>query len=234
VLLEEIIDEVSAMSDPKMKQSVAHSHVSPKTPVLQYTSLAAYFHEQVVAARSDQGLAATQPAEFYVVTMLESFSHADTLFRADEAGKRDTEALAQILHRAVFETTPGKQLDHYRRLGDLALYLSGLFADSLRRTSVGLSYYVSMGQGAYATLAHHGQNTNAALREIFLELSVSFAGWVEVLRQLGEEFGFASPPPGQETLELFERWQLAPASRSANLSGELMKRGILPSRLIIA
>ncbi len=91
-----------------------------------------------------------------------------------------------------------------------------------------------MGQGAYATLAHHGQNTNAALREIFSELSVSFTGWVEVLRQLGEEFGFASAPPGQETLELFERWQLAPASRSDDLGGELIKRGIIPSRLVIA
>ena len=221
------------MSDPKMKQSFENSQIPTDTPLVQCTSVAAYFHEQVVAARNDQGLDATQSVEFYVVTILESFTHADTLFRVDEAGKRDSEALAQILQRATFETTPGKQLDHYRRLGDLALYLSGLFADSLRRTSVGLSYYIGMGQAAYATLAHHGQNTNVALREIFGELSQSFAGWVEVLRQLGEMFGFASAANAQETTELFERWQLAPENRTSELSGELFKRGVMPSGLVL-
>ena len=221
------------MSDPKMKQTFVTPGPGPEAPVVQYTSVAAYFHEQVVAARTDQGLAATQPAEFYVVTMLESFTHADTFYRVDESGKRDLEALAGILLKACDETTPGKQLNHYRRLGDLALYLAGIFADSLRRTSVGLSYYIQMGQAAYATLAHHGQNTNEALRDIFGELSQTFTAWVEVLRQLGEDFGFASRAHALETSELFERWQNAPRQRALELSGELLKRGVMPSGLIL-
>lgn len=204
-----------------------------EAPVVQYTSLAAYFHEQVVSARHEQGLEATEPAEFYVVTMLESFTHADTLFRVDETGRRAQDALATVLHRAVFETTPGKQLDHYRRLGDSALYLAGIFADSLRRTTVGLSYYVHMGQSAYATLASHGSNTNAALREIFEELSLTFAGWVEVLRQLGEQFGLATPTESLDTAEVFDRWQLAPERRAEQLSEELLRRGVLPSGLVL-
>lgn len=218
------------MSDPKTKQNASGSKPE-EAPVVKCTSIAAYFHEEVVAACSEQGLTATEPAEFYVVTMLESFTHSDTLFRVDSTGRRDHEALAGMLQRAVAETTPGKQLDHYRRMGDLALYLAGMFADSLRRTTVGLSYYVRMGQSAYATLADHGQNTNAALREIFHELSKTFPGWVEVLRQIGENFGFASPTEEADTGELFERWQLTQGSDK--LSDQLLRRGVLPSGIVL-
>ncbi len=216
-----------------MKEPLSPGRPSQEAPVVQYTSVAGYFHEQVVTACNEQGLEATEPAEYYVVTMLESFTNADMLFRVNADGKRDHEALAQVLHRAVFEPAPGKQLDHYRRLGDSALYLAGIFADSLRRTTVGLSYYVRMGQSAYATLASHGSNTNAALREIFSELSQTFPGWVEVLRQLGEQFGLATPAGELDTAGVYERWQLAPERRAEQLSDELLRRGVMPSGLVL-
>jgi hypothetical protein len=221
------------VSNPKTKQPQSPGRPVADTPVVQYTSVAGYFHEQVVTACADQGLSATEPAEYYVVTMLESFTHADALFRVNGDGRRDQEALAQVLARALLEPAPGKQLDHYRRLGDSALYLAGIFADSLRRTTVGLSYYVRMGQSAYATLASHGRNTNAALREIFHELSQTFAGWVEVLRQLGAQFGLVTPTDELETADVYERWQLAPEPRSEQLGDELLRRGVMPSGLVL-
>lgn len=197
--------------------------------VLTCTSLAAYFHETLNQARANQGLETTDATAYYVVNLLDSFAQADRLYTLSPEGRREDEALAQLLARAV-ESQPGERAEHYRRLGDVALFVSGFFADSLRRRPVGVAYYVDMGQGAYASasgLMRRGSGAQA-LRALLSELAASFEGWVEVLREVSEEVRLSDPPARQGLDELFERWQRARGERAGALSTALLKRGALP------
>ena len=222
------------MSKPKRRSCIAGGQTpASEGTLVKYTSLAAYFHESLEEARCNQRLEATDASEFYVVSLLESFTDADILFGLDEDGQRRDDALAMILHRAVFDAR-GSAIEHYRRLGDVALYIAGFFADSLRRRAVGLSYYVDMGQGAYATLANSLTRAHNALREIFAELAQAFAGWVEVLREVSETSGLATPVGIQPVEGVFERWRLAPFPRSEQLARELFVRGLMPAKRVLA
>ncbi|MEL6177849.1 MAG: hypothetical protein AAFS10_02800, partial [Myxococcota bacterium] len=100
--------------------------------VVTCASLASYFYEKVDDAKQNQGLEATDETSYYVVTLLESFAQADTLYGVDADGHRRDEALAMILAKAV-ESNSNDTIGHYRRLGDTSLFISGFFGDSLRR-----------------------------------------------------------------------------------------------------
>lgn len=197
--------------------------------LIKATSLQAYFHEMLCEARRAHNFEATPASEHYVVTLLESFAHADHLFGVDASGQRQDKALAMMLHDAVFGE-PGASTDHYRRLGDVALYIAGFFADSLRGRSVGVSYYIGMGQGAYSTLSNAFPGSKGRVwREIFAELADTFSRWVEVLWDLSEKMGLSASLSSQGTVELFERLQRAEGSHSQRINTELITRGISPS-----
>jgi hypothetical protein len=192
------------------------------------TSLQAWFYEALGDARRDHHFQATTASEHYIVTLLDAFSDADQLFGLDTAGRRRDQALAMILYEAVFGT-PTHSIDHYRRMGDVALYVAGVFSDSLHRAAVDASYYIHMGQAAYATLADRLRDRkNAALREIFQELADTFASWVEVLRDLSERIGLSAALHAQHTEDLFARVPLASGGRAQRLYGELAARGAMP------
>lgn len=200
-----------------------------KGGVLTCTSLTAYFHEALDQARANQGLETTDAAAYYVVNLLDSFAQADRLYALGPEGRREDEALALMLARAL-ESQPTERAEHYRRLGDVALFVSGFFADSLRRRPVGVAYYVDMGQGAYASasgLMRRGSGARA-LRAMFSELADSFQGWVEVLREVSEAVRLSDPPEQQGLGELFERWHSARGERARALSTALLKRGAMP------
>jgi hypothetical protein len=179
--------------------------------------------------RQSQNFDTTQTSEFYVVNMLDSYSNTDQLYPSDKNGNRHSEALAMILHKAVFGS-PTEQVNHYRRLGDMALFMAGFFAESLKRGAVGLAYYIDMGQGAYSSLASVVRGRDGKVfRELFEELADTFAGWVEVLRELSIELGLTQPLGAMPDLELFERWSRLQGSQAQALASTLISRGMMPT-----
>lgn len=208
-------------------------HPTGSSPVVTYESLASYFYEKVGDAKQNQGLEATDETSYYVINLLESFAQADMLYGVDAEGNRRDEALAMILAKAV-SSHPGETIGHYRRLGDMSLFISGFFADSLRGRSVGVAYYVDMGQGAYASLSSMMRSRRSSgaevYRKLYGELSESFADWVEVLREVSESSQLSTPPEEEETDALFERWQRARGRRASQLASAMMRRGFFPSR----
>lgn len=215
------------ITDPQPTDS-PKSEGPPSRSLLQYTSLAAYFHERLSEVRQSQSFDATETSEFYVVNLLETFSQADQLYHTGEDGRRENEALAMILHRAVF-CAPGEQVNHYRRLGDVALFIAGFFAQSLKRGAVGLSYYIDMGQGAYSSLADHVRGRDGkAFRELFQELADTFSGWVEVLRALSAEASLGAQLNSLPDVELFERWSRLKGAQADPLARTMLSRGLIP------
>ena len=104
-------------------------------------SVQEFFHEAISDAIRAQGLSATESTEFYLVNLLSDFATTPV----------DDEPLALKLATATF-ASPEDRVRHLRAIADKSLYVSGFFADSLRRRSIDPNYYIAMGGSAYAQL----------------------------------------------------------------------------------
>jgi hypothetical protein len=114
----------------------------------------------------------------------------------------------------------------YRQLGDVSLYLAGLFAPALRRRSVNVDYAIRMGSGAYAcvaTLTRGGGSrlVSRGLTLLYAEMSEKFPALVEVLTQISESCGFGADAP--DLAELYERFA---RTRAPHLLGSSAPRGV--------
>ncbi len=180
--------------------------------VVRRESAVEYFKELVDGALSHQGLAAQELTSFYVVQLLTSFLQRPV-------GAADAEPLAVRLARAL-DAGGAQQRTSLRQIGDLSLFISGFFADSLQRRLVDVDYYVSIGGCAYNTLSRVETDTFSS---VFAELGEKFAGFVDVLSEVSERTSCAS---NADLLRLYEKWLKTRSPRSGQL---LVERGVVPN-----
>jgi hypothetical protein len=173
-----------------------------------------YFKELVESAMSHQRLAAREMTSFYLVRLLAGFVHLDPADAEDEA-------LAIRLAKAL-QAGGALQRDGLRRVGDLSLFISGFFSDSLNRSLVDVDYYIALGERAYGSLAR----TDDTLSDVFDELAEKFAGFVDVLGEVSERTALTS---NSDLLRLYERWLKTRSRRSGDL---LARQGIVPNASI--
>jgi hypothetical protein len=173
-----------------------------------------YFRELVESAMQNQRVSANELTSFYVVNLLAAFVHLD---RSPAAG--EDEALGVRLARAM-QTAGVAQRDGLRKVGDLSLFISGFFSDSLTRTLVDVDYYIQLGEYAYGSLARQGDD---ALGEVFDELSGKFPAFVDILGEVSERTALTS---NADVLRLYEKWLRTKSRRSGDL---LAARGIVPN-----
>jgi hypothetical protein len=112
------------------------------------------------------------------------------------------------------------QRDGLRKVGDLSLFISGFFSDSLNRKLVDVDYYIQLGESAYGSLARQGDDT---FGDVFDELSEKFSGFVDVLGEVSAATGLTSDG---DILRLYEKWVRTGSRRSGSL---LAARGIVPN-----
>lgn len=168
-----------------------------------------YFKELVLDAMQRQRVSAGELTSFYVVNLLSGFIHREQ--SADEAlGVRFARAL---------QAAGLAQRDGLRRVGDLSLFISGFFADSLNRSLVDVDYYIQIGEAAYGSLARQGDT----LGDVFDELAEKFPAFVDVLGEVSERSSMAS---NTDLLRLYEKWLRTGSRRSGDL---LASRGIVPN-----
>jgi hypothetical protein len=185
--------------------------------VFQQTSAVEYFKELVDCAIAHQGLAAKELTAFYVVNLLASFVQRPTA----ESGDDDT-PLAFRLAQA-FECGGLQQRTHLRRIGDVSLFVSGFFGDSLNRKLVDVDYYASIGGCAYHALSRFEADT---LSPAFAELGEKFIDFVDVLGEVSERTFCGS---NADILRLYERWLKTASRRSGQ---RLVERGVVPNASI--
>jgi hypothetical protein len=173
-----------------------------------------YFRELVESAMQNQRVAANELTSFYVVNLLSAFVHLE---RSPAAG--DDEALGIRLARAM-HTAGMAQRDSLRKVGDLSLFMSGFFSDSLNRRLVDVDYYIQLGECAYGSLARQGDQ---ALGDVFDELSERFTVFVDVLGEVSERTALTS---NADVLRLYEKWVRTKSRRSGDL---LAAKGIVPN-----
>jgi hypothetical protein len=180
--------------------------------MVKHGSLTALFHELVRAAMSTQQVASSEVTEFYLVQLLEGFVRPDRRDLLDPPlGIDYLEAMRLPIHQRV-----GK----LRRVADTALFISGVFFDSLERRLVGADYYAALGSAAYAHLSSDARQ--GALAEPFEELAGRFPQFVRVLAEISDQELFRRQ---QDTLRLYKRWLHTRGEREAEL---LARRGVIP------
>ncbi len=140
----------------------------------------------------------------YIVNLLTFFVRAERLFERTPDGIT-LKPLALIYGEALEARSPEDRDQALQRLGDVSLFISGLFAHSLSRSLVDVDYYISMGGNAYGFLADSGRVTrnNRALKDVFVELAVGFARFVDILAEVGDQTNLNN---SSDIMRLYEIW----------------------------
>ena len=192
--------------------------------VITSTSVGDFFHRALNSALSKQHIEATPDTVHYVVHLLSNFSRSDQLYEQTEHGY-GLKPLAFIYADVVYSTDPVERRQALRRLGDVALFIAGLFSHSLSRKPVGVDYYMAMGGNAYAELSSPGAHgiQGASLTAVFAELSHNFPCFVDALAEVGKDANFNNDA---DLLRSYEDWLRTGSQRAAR---HLRGAGIEPS-----
>jgi hypothetical protein len=182
--------------------------------VFREESAIEYFKSLVDAALAHQQIRAGELTSFYVVQLLTTFLR--------QPAADDDEALALKLTRAL-ETAGPEQRNSLKQVGDISLFISGFFSDSLVRKPVDVDYYTAIGGCAYSALSRFETD---ALSPAFAELSQKFGEFVDVLGEVSERTLCAS---NTDLLRLYEKWLKTGSRRSGKL---LEQRGVVPNASI--
>lgn len=170
-----------------------------------------YFKELVDGALANQRMRAGELTAYYVVNLLAGF--------LQRPADQDDEPLALRLVRAL-ESSGMQQRASLREIGDVSLFISGFFSDSLRRKLVDVDYYVSIGGSAYTALSRIDAD---ALSPVFGELAEHFGRFVDILSEVSERTSCTS---NADLLRLYEKWLKTGSRRSGQL---LVERGVVPN-----
>jgi hypothetical protein len=188
-------------------------------PLLHAQSPLEFFKEQVEAVCERQKIYPHPLTSYYIVSLLGEFTHIGT--RAAEAMASE-EALGVRLARAL-QSGGSHQRTGLKQVGDLSLFISGFFSDSLRRSLVDVDYYMSLGGYAYGSLGA----SSDALSPIFAELAEKFTAFVDVLSEVSERTSLTSD---SDLLRLYEKWVRTRSKRNGDL---LAENGILPNESLV-
>ena len=199
------------------------SSQEPAVPLVAH-DVREYFKHSVSEAMGRQKVSAAEETIHYVVNVLAQFTRSDALFECTPDGY-SIRPLALFYAEAVeAESRTARELA-LKRLGDVALLISGMFSASLDRKLVNVDYYIAMGGSAYGFLSNGmsqvtGRGANGRM---FAELAAKFQAFVDVLGEVSENSSLRAPT---DVMRLYENWARTGSKRSAE---QLRKLGIEPS-----
>lgn len=165
------------------------------------------FRELVVEAMDHQKIRSSQGSADYLVKLLDAFVSPECLYARAEVGP--DQPLAEIFLAAV-SADGMRRFTLLKLSGDLALFISGVLSDSLKRRAVDVDYYGKLGGCAYSTAAVSCRSQEGAT--LFGELALNFGRFVDVLTEVSETCGLTD---GSDLLRIYERWLRSDSPRSA-------------------
>ncbi len=173
------------------------------------SSVEAYFHGVLREALSAQGVEASEPTAWYLVSLLGEFAH--TQIPSGSLGMK----LAQ-----TGESGAGERVATLKEVGDTSLYVTGFFADSLERGLVASNYYVSLGESAYRELSSRLSSSSVSV--VYEELAAKFPRFVDVLATVRSQVSIG----GSDITKLYEEWL---RTRSEWVERKLRQMGMIVS-----
>jgi hypothetical protein len=191
--------------------------------VVPVHNLRDFFRESIDAAIEHQGVEVDVHASHYVVNLLTLFSRSESLYE-DDGESYGIKPLALMMADAADAPTVTERNFSLQRIGDVALFISGFFADSLAHKLVDLDYYIYMGGNAYGSLSEEIRGTarGRALAEVYRELARKFQIVVDVLNEVRDG---ARQSSDVDVLRTYEVWLRTGSKRAAEL---LKQNGVIP------
>ncbi len=189
------------------------------TSIADYTDLVTdvnmqeFFAHSLANALDNQNVQADTDTVHYLVNLLADYARADVLFLQTLDGPT-LQPLASLYAEALDAPSAAERIRILRRLGDVALFIAGIFSDSLNRSLVDVDYYIAMGGGAYNELSDCAQISRRIrpFGSIFRELAAKFQAFVDVLGEVTEGTHLSS---NSDVLRLYEVWVRTGSERAA-------------------
>jgi hypothetical protein len=122
------------------------------------------------------------------------------LFLQDANGHSREEPLALMIKDALEETTQEMQKLLFRKVGDVSLYVSGFFQESIERKLVDVEYYINVGETAYG---HVAARADSDQKVVFEELAHRFAALVDVLSHISDK---TTPKTETNLYQIYDRF----------------------------
>ena len=193
------------------------------TRVLRVRNLQDLFRTSIDDVVERQQVDIDPHAAHYVVNMLTLFSRSDELYQ-DEGDYYGLRPLALMLADAADAKSPEHRNQLLQRIGDVALFVAGFFADSLARRAVDIDYYINMGGNAYGSLSEEVRGTfrGNAVAHVYRELAIKFQSLVDVLNEVAEG---PDGGAGSDLIRTFEVWRRTGSRRAERL---LREQGVVP------
>ena len=199
------------------------SSIAAGDRVVQVHNLRNYFRESIDAAIDSLGVDVDPHAAHYVVNLLTLFARSEDLYE-DHGEAYGLKPLALMMVDAADAPSAAERTFSLQRIGDVALFIAGFFADSLARKLVDLDYYIHMGGTAYGSLSDeiHGTLRGRALVDVYRELARKFQIVVDVLNEVRDAARCSSDI---DLLRTYEVWLRTGSKRAAVL---LRQNGVVP------
>lgn len=183
--------------------------------IVEAANVESFFHESVTDSISSQNLDVCDETVVYLTHLLSRYVRSDELFEQDEEGMQ-LKPLAVLYCSAAGARDLQARRDYLRKLGDLALFISGWFAHNLERRRVGVRYYVQMGECAYEWLSECRTATvrDRVFAKIFQDLAAHFSEMRDVISEIHMS---VETRTDSDLLGLYELWQRSGSVRAAEM-----------------
>ena len=191
--------------------------------VVRVRNLQEFFHASINDVVARQRVDIDPHASHYVVNLLTIFSRSDELYE-EHTEHYGLKPLALMLAEAA----DTDRLDHrnylLQRIGDVALFIAGFFADGLAGKAVDVDYYIYMGGSAYDSLSEEVRSSfhGRALAPVYRELAAKFQVLVDVLNEMADG---ARESSDIDLLRAYEVWLKTGSRRAESL---LRQSGVEP------
>ena len=198
-------------------------HQSSHDRVVPVHNLEDYFRTSIEGVISKQGVNVDPHAAHYVVNLLTLFSRSEELYQ-DDGETYGLRPLALMLADAAVAPSAAERNYSLQRIGDVALFISGFFADSLISKPVDIDYYIHMGENAYGSLSEEVRGTFRvnSFANTYKELAINFQILVDVLNEVRVE---ARQESDVDLLRTYEIWLKTGSKRAIGL---LRQHGVVP------
>ncbi len=185
-------------------------------------SVREHFRDALETATHNQEVRLDDMTFVYVVNLLTTFSDSRELRAVSD--ETSLKPLALIYAEAVDAPSPEYRYRALQKLGDIALFIAGLFTDSFNRRAVDVDYYIGMGEAAYGSLHDSTQTGCATLLtgDLFDDLCQQFAVLVDLLGEISEMSGVKT---NSDVLRAYETWFRTGSERARK---QLIRSGIHP------
>ena len=191
--------------------------------VMPVHNLRDYFRTSIDDVIAEQGVHVDAHATHYVVNMMTLFSRSDQFYQ-DDGETYGLKPLALMLADAADAPSTEQRNQTLQRIGDVALFISGFFVESLANKAVDIDYYMTMGESAYGSLSEEVRGTfrGNAFADVYRELATKFQILIDVLHEVRDS---ARAESDVNLLRTYEIWLKTGSRRAEKL---LRQQGIVP------